>query len=88
MAAKLELLETRVSRLEADLRDLRRVTAAKDSRPWYEQILGTFDDDPGFDEMVRLGKEIRDSDQGDGGVGKKKRSVSAAAKSVNKKGRR
>ena len=31
---------------------------------WYEQILGTFDNDPGFDEMIRLGKEIRDADHG------------------------
>lgn len=63
MATIVAQLEQRLSRLEADFRSWKKSAAAKDSRPWYEQILGTFDNDPGFEEMIRLGKEIRDADR-------------------------
>lgn len=64
MATNVAQLEQRLSRLEAEFHSWQKSAEAKDSRPWYEQILGTFDNDPGFDEMIRLGKEIRDADHG------------------------
>lgn len=30
---------------------------------WIDAISGTFKDDPEFDEILRLGKEIRNADQ-------------------------
>lgn len=30
---------------------------------WIDAITGTFRDNPEFDEILRLGKEIRDADQ-------------------------
>ena len=65
MSVKLAQLEKRVHQLEAEVRQLKRPTAQSSSqKPWYDQILGMFDNDPGFEEMVRLGKQIRDSDRG------------------------
>ena len=33
----------------------------QDERPWWEQIGGTFQNDPVFEEVVRLGREYRES---------------------------
>lgn len=88
MAAKLAVLEARLNRLEAELRALRKATGVKEPNPWYEQILGTFDDDPGFDEMVRLGKEMRDADHGVATSHRKKTPAKAAPKPTSRKGRR
>jgi hypothetical protein len=47
-----------VKQLESEVRDLKtRLTAVSES-PWYRQILGTFAD-PVFDEIVRLGRDLR-----------------------------
>ena len=65
MATKLDHLEKRLHKLEVEMRELK--TPKSDSngqKPWYDQILGMFDDDPGFEEMVRQGKAIRDQDRG------------------------
>lgn len=88
MAAKLAVLEARLNRLEAELRDLRKATGVKDPKPWYDQILGTFNGDPGFDEMVRLGKEIRDADRGSAVPRRKKNPAKPSTKPASKKGRR
>ncbi len=65
MATKLAQLEVRLQKLEVEVRELKGPKAELNGQhPWYDQILGMFDDDPGFDEMVRLGKEIRDQETG------------------------
>ncbi len=65
MATKLVELEERLQKLEREVRELKAPRASSRGRtPWYDRILGMFDDDPGFDEMVRRGKEIRDQDRG------------------------
>ena len=88
MATKVAQLEERVSRLEAEFSKLSKATGVNDSKPWYEQILGTFDNDPGFDEMIRLGKEIRDADHGLVAPRRKTtRSVKTTVSSRTKKGR-
>lgn len=33
----------------------------QDERPWWEQVGGTFQNDPVFEEVVRLGREYRES---------------------------
>jgi hypothetical protein len=47
--------------LEQEIRDLKEQTGSKRGTPWYRQILGQFKDDLAFDEIVRLGRQIRES---------------------------
>jgi hypothetical protein len=53
---RVALLEREVARLTGHLEN----TAPADT-PWWEQIAGTFADDPAFEEAVRLGREYRES---------------------------
>jgi hypothetical protein len=48
-------LEERVARLEQAL------IKTEPERPWWEQILGQFNDDPEYEEAMRLGREYRES---------------------------
>ncbi|MCU0958983.1 MAG: hypothetical protein MUF48_02660 [Pirellulaceae bacterium] len=59
MASTVVRLEARVRQLEADVRDLKARLLEVPESPWYRQILGTFADDPVFDEIVRLGRQLR-----------------------------
>jgi hypothetical protein len=59
MASPSARLESRVKQLEADVRGLKARLQTVPESPWYRQILGTFADDPAFDEIVRLGRELR-----------------------------
>lgn len=54
-------LEVRVSTLERELATLKDKLAkeGKIELPWWQQISGTFADDPLFDEAMRLGREYR-----------------------------
>jgi hypothetical protein len=62
-------LETRVSALEQKLAEMtKRVDAilGNDTHPnphgpWWQTTAGRFKDDPVFDEIVRLGREYRES---------------------------
>lgn len=60
---KLAELEQRLLSLEGEFDGLRaQVLASKlVSRRWYAEIAGSFRDDPVFDEIVRLGREYRQS---------------------------
>lgn len=54
-------LEKRVDSLERELEALRqKVDKDAPARPWWEQIRGTFKDDPIYDEAMRLGRVWRD----------------------------
>ena len=59
MTSTVVRLEARVKQLEADVRDLKARLQTEPESPWYRQILGMFADDPVFDEIVRLGGELR-----------------------------
>lgn len=87
MTSEMTLLQNRVRRLEVELRRIQESVKVSDSRPWYEQIVGTFDDDPGFDEMVRLGKKLRDADQGIATSRRKRQPNKRSASVPSKKGR-
>lgn len=63
MATKLAVIEERLRRVEAELAELKKTQQRDDGLPWYRKIAGQFDNDPVFDEIVRLGKEIRDSER-------------------------
>jgi hypothetical protein len=56
----LEQLEERVLKLEHQVAELRN--ELKPLRPFasVQETFGMFADDPGFDEIVRLGREYRD----------------------------
>jgi hypothetical protein len=55
LTKRVEELEREVARLKQER------NGADDERPWWERKAGTFEDDPGFEEMVRLGREYRES---------------------------
>jgi len=59
-----ETIENRLSRVERELAILKTRLPA-DKSNWIAEITGAFKDDPDFDEIVRLGKEIRDAEQPD-----------------------
>ena len=56
-------LEQKVARLEADLQQLKTQVAKpnKADPKWVLAHAGRFKDDPGFDDVVRLGREYRES---------------------------
>jgi hypothetical protein len=63
MASKVKELEERVALLEEELRLLKDHLQGKRETPWYRQILGQFRNDPAFDEIVRLGRQIRQAER-------------------------
>lgn len=63
MARKVRELEERVTLLEQELRQLKEQMASRSEVPWYRQILGQFKEDPAFDEIVRLGRQIREAER-------------------------
>ena len=63
LADRMGRLEKEVERIETEIAG--QPPERKDWRAWF----GTAKDDPGFDEMVRLGKEYRQSLREDYDVG-------------------
>lgn len=59
-ASKLALLESRVTTLETEVTQLKMQRGAP-VEDWVDQIYGLFADYPDFDEVVRLGREYRES---------------------------
>ncbi len=56
-------LEERLSAVEKDLADLKsRVVQSQREPPWFEKMIGSMKDYPEFDEVVKLGREIRKAD--------------------------
>ena len=57
-------LEKRIAVLEAEVALLKSNKQKNDDKgelPWWKQIIGTFADDPGHEEAMRLGREYRES---------------------------
>ncbi|HMS39327.1 MAG TPA: hypothetical protein PKE69_03820 [Pyrinomonadaceae bacterium] len=56
-------LEKRIAVLESQFALLKSEVEKKNETktPWWEQIAGTFADDPAYDEAMRLGREYRES---------------------------
>ncbi len=58
----LKELESRLAALEREVERLRaQLPAATKKEPWWISEAGRFENDPVFDEIVRLGKEYRES---------------------------
>jgi hypothetical protein len=54
-------LERRISALEAAVAELRQEPKTTLDMNWLERIAGSGANNPAFDEMVRLGREFRES---------------------------
>lgn len=53
-------IEERVALLEAEVARLKtKVEDNSSSRPWWENITGTFAENPAYDEAMCLGQEYR-----------------------------
>jgi len=63
VSTKLAELEARLSELEKTVAELKAQLANQmtGQQHWWHDITGSFANDPVFDEVVRLGKEYRDS---------------------------
>ena len=56
-------LEERVFHVEKDLAQLKsQLERLRSERGWIDRIAGSFKDDPDFEEILRLGREIRQAD--------------------------
>lgn len=53
----------RLQALEAEVEQLKRgrPAASAAQKPWWEQIAGTFENDPLYEKAMRLGREYRAS---------------------------
>jgi hypothetical protein len=63
---KLSDWEVRLARLEADVREMKALLQAQQpdsTKPWWESVVGTFANDPVFEEIDRLGREIREKER-------------------------
>ena len=56
-----DTIEIRLARVERELAIL-RAKSTRDKSNWLSEIIGTFKDNKDFDEIVRLGKEMRDAE--------------------------
>ena len=62
MASSRAELEQRVTDLELEVRKLKSKLDKLDGvEPWWEQIMGTFEDDPIYDEAMKRGRQYRKS---------------------------
>lgn len=61
MGEELQVLEKRVAQLEREVSLLKSHATEPVDQPWWERIAGRFENDQAFDEIVRLGREYRDS---------------------------
>jgi hypothetical protein len=54
--------EARLALLETEVAHLKQQVSTQDTQtPWWTEILGTFADDPMYEEAMRLGREYRQS---------------------------
>ena len=56
--ARLERLETEVNEIKAMLQ-----AQQEPKKPWWETVVGSFADDPVYDEIIKLGLEVREKDR-------------------------
>ena len=55
-------LEQRVAALETEVAQLKRKLEEQETiRPWWEQIAGTFENDPLYERAMRLGQHYSQS---------------------------
>jgi len=58
-----ETIEVRLAKVERELAILKARTGENGKKAnWIQKIKGSFKGDPDFEEIVRLGKELRDAE--------------------------
>ncbi len=64
-----ENLEARLSALEREMAQIKRSLRNKSgsAEPWWERIAGVFEDDPVFEQAMKLGRQYRESLRPGGG---------------------
>ena len=61
-----ETIEARLAKVERELAILKAQRGPhSDKSNWIEKITGSFEGDADFEEILRLGKEMRDAEQPD-----------------------
>ncbi|QDV70333.1 hypothetical protein Poly24_40540 [Rosistilla carotiformis] len=64
MGQTLTKVEERIAKLEKEMVQLREIVDRKPPRAgWIKRLVGSHKEDPVFDEMDRLGREARQTDQ-------------------------
>ena len=59
----MDTVEERLAKVERELEAIKRDKQAESSKlGWLERVRGTFKGDPDFEEIVKLGKELRDEE--------------------------
>jgi hypothetical protein len=63
IADQSQRLEARVATLEAEISQMRQILSmfTQKKSPWWLKVAGSFENDPTFDEVTRLGQEWRKS---------------------------
>jgi hypothetical protein len=61
MNQDIQLLKDRVAKLEQDIGELKSRSVSQADQPWWQRIAGRFENDPAFEEIVRLGREYREA---------------------------
>ena len=62
MASTRPDLEQRLADLEAEMHNLKcKVDKLERAEPWWQQITGTFEDDPIYDAAMKRGRQYRES---------------------------
>lgn len=56
-----ERLEERVAQLEAEVARLKHKVESEPPKPWWEERVGKFADNPAYDEAMQIGREYRES---------------------------
>jgi len=56
-------IEDRLTAVERAIEELRQQLARKQTDNWLDHFIGTFENEPAFEEVVRLGREYRQSDR-------------------------
>lgn len=57
-------IEERLADVERDVSDLKsEFKGLRSKHHWIDRIVGSFKDDPEFDQILRLGREIRRADR-------------------------
>jgi len=56
-------LEERLAVVEAAITELQKPLVASKPTNWLQQIIGSFKDEPAFDELLAYGRAIRQGDE-------------------------
>jgi hypothetical protein len=59
-------IEERLAALEHDVDEIKCSMKLAQKSDWFSKVAGSFKDDADFDEVVRLGREIRQAERFEG----------------------